>query len=158
MNKFNLAAAFTTQVPSSPLSATTQIYSAWGKHDYLVVERRQRLPHLCLAMGTNDDYGVATEIISDPFNGQTISDNVYGNAIATSTANDILSTEDIVVGTVLAFILAFGYSFLNGQSSSTSFVSWPDQSRNKNDTFDTGSDEEDDKVFFNSDNWKEMSR
>ena len=42
-------------------------------------------------------------------------------------AVDVLSTNDIVVGTILAFVLAFGYSFLNGQSSSSNFISWRSQ-------------------------------
>ena len=84
-----------------------------------------------------------------------------------TSANDVLSTQDIVVGTIIAFILAFGYSFLNGQSSSTSFVSWPSQSNKENDiledaidilmeTSDVGLDS--DEKTFNADSWKEMSR
>jgi hypothetical protein len=92
-------------------------------------------------------------------NCQTLSDTICGkefNDVASSSATDVLSTEDVVVGIVLAFTLAFGYSFLNGKSSSTSFVSWPSQSDTG--TSVQGSDVEDDKVFFDTDNWKEMSR
>ena len=73
---------------------------------------------------------------------------------------DVLSTQDIVVGTILALVLAFGYSFLNGQSSSTSFISWPSQSGDMNDAQDISSPEidvVDDKVF-NEQSWEEMSR
>ena len=73
---------------------------------------------------------------------------------------DVLSTQDIVVGTILALVLAFGYSFLNGQSSSTSFISWPSQSGDRNDAQDISSpksDVVDDKVF-NEQSWEEMSR
>ena len=73
---------------------------------------------------------------------------------------DVLSTQDIVVGTILALVLAFGYSFLNGQSSSTSFISWPSQSGDRNDAQDISSPKSnvvDDKVF-NEQSWEEMSR
>jgi len=75
-----------------------------------------------------------------------------------TTATDILSTQDIVVGTILALLLAFGWSYLNGQSSSTSFVSWP--SKNGDDTLSeditTSIKESDESTTF--DEWKEMSR
>ena len=69
---------------------------------------------------------------------------------------DALSTQDIVVGTVLAFILAFTYSYLNGQSSSTSFVSWGNK---KNDEEDDSTNESgDDDRVFDANNWKDISR
>ena len=73
---------------------------------------------------------------------------------------DVLSTQDIVVGTILALALAFGYSFLNGQSSSTSFISWPSQSGDRNDAQDISSPESDvvDDKVFNEQSWEEMSR
>ena len=75
-----------------------------------------------------------------------------------TTATDILSTQDIVVGTILALLLAFGWSYLNDQSSSTSFVSWP--SKNGDDTLSeditTSIKESDESTTF--DEWKEMSR
>lgn len=108
-------------------------------------------PHVSSLSMAPNNYGAATEIISNPFNSQIISD----------AANDVLSTQDIVVGTILAFILAFGWSFLNGQSSSTSFVSWPSQSNNENGTLDVDTtiqgDDKTDKTF-NAENWKEISR
>ena len=71
-------------------------------------------------------------------------------------ADDVLSNQDIAVGTILAVVLALGWSFLNGQSSSTSFVSWPSQTKdwqNDGPVFE----QEDDRVF-DEENWKEMSR
>ena len=81
------------------------------------------------------------------------------NGIDTTT--DVLSTQDIVVGTILAFILAFGWSYLNGQSSSTSFVSWPSK-KNGDDTLSeditTSIKESDNENTFDAEDWKEMSR
>lgn len=76
---------------------------------------------------------------------------------------EVLSSQDIVIGTILAFILAFGYSYLNGQSSSTNFVSWrsgPQQPSYPDDTFDstTFDTAEVNTTVFNETNWKEMSR
>jgi len=78
---------------------------------------------------------------------------------ASSTDAEVLSSQDILVGTILAFILAFGYSYLNGQSSSTSFVSWRShqQLSYADDASELLSDETKSTVF-NETNWKEMSR
>ena len=55
-------------------------------------------------------------------------------------------------------LLAFGWSYLNGQSSSTNFVSWP--SKNGDDTLSeditTSVKENDESTSF--DEWKEISR
>lgn len=81
------------------------------------------------------------------------------NGIDTTTT-DILSTQDIVIGTILAFILAFVWSYLNSQSSSTSFVSWP--SKNGDDTLSeditTSIRESDNENTFDAEDWKEMSK
>ena len=79
---------------------------------------------------------------------------------------DALSTQDIIVGSIIAVILAFGYSYLNGQSSSSNFVSWSSQT-NKEDkllaevetttTTTTTTQTEDDNVFDATD-WKDISR
>ena len=67
---------------------------------------------------------------------------------------DALSSQDIIVGTILAFTLAFGYSYLNGQSSSTNFVSWGSQSQLPlSNSSGTGNS-----TLFNETNWKEMSK
>ena len=99
---------------------------------------------------------------NDPVNGHSIIDTSH-RIIATSspTASDVLSTQDIVDGTIIACVLAFGYSFLNGQSSSTNFVSWPSESKQSDVSFDI--DEisvlgDDANKVFDADNWKEMSR
>lgn len=87
---------------------------------------------------------------------------LHRNFILSSTPSadvrDVLTTQDIAVGTILAFILAFTYSYLNGQSSSTNFVSW--QIQKVNEVFDSASATRqivDDKVF-DANQWKEMSR
>jgi len=73
-----------------------------------------------------------------------------------TTKTDILSTQDIIVGTILAFILAFGWSYLNGQ-----FVSWPSK-KNGDDTLSeditTSIRESDNENTFDAEDWKEMSR
>ena len=78
-----------------------------------------------------------------------------------TTLSDVLSTQDIVIGSILAFILAFGWSYLNGQSSSTSFVSWPSK-KNGDDTLSeditTSIRESDNENTFDAEDWKEMSR
>jgi len=56
---------------------------------------------------------------------------VISDAVAATTDvqafDEVLSTSDIVVGAILAFALAFGWSFLNGQSTSSNFISWRSQ-------------------------------
>mmetsp|Transcript_36090 Transcript_36090/g.77809 ORF Transcript_36090/g.77809 Transcript_36090/m.77809 type:complete len:234 (-) Transcript_36090:56-757(-) len=154
MNKFNSAAAFTAQVPARSLPSNASIRVREKKNHFLV---GYGLTHSSsLAMGT-DSYDAATPITPMPFNSLTMSNN-----LDLPELDPVLSTEDIVIGTVLAFVLAFGWSFLNGQSSSTAFVSWPSQTTNKNGEFETDnpvqdSNLEDNKVF-DKDNWKEMSR
>ena len=115
---------------------------------------------------------------------------VISDAVAATDAyafDEVLSTSDIVVGAILAFSLAFGWSFLNGQSSSSNFISWRSQLDGSNrDTAEAStsgivdsditqrSDREERNGYgvdddsaesdistpkvFNADNWKEMSR
>lgn len=91
---------------------------------------------------------------------------------------DVLSTQDIVVGTILAFALALSYSYLNGQSTSSSFVSWGSQIPSKQSIRDNDADEllnegnesllSNDGAatssgakmnkIFNKDDWQDMSR
>jgi hypothetical protein len=75
---------------------------------------------------------------------------------------DALSTQDIVVGTILAFVLAFTYSYLNGQSSSTPFVSWGNQIQKENevaeDSFESAETKEVENRVFDANNWKDISR
>ena len=75
-------------------------------------------------------------------------------------ANDILSTQDIVNGAILACALAIGYSYLNGQSSTSSFVSWPNQKQYDDDDslFIDPSVQGNDTKIFNADDWREMSK
>ena len=75
-------------------------------------------------------------------------------------ANDILSTQDIVNGAILACALAIGYSYLNGQSSTSNFVSWPNQKQYDDDDslFIDPSVQGNDNKIFNADDWREMSK
>lgn len=108
---------------------------------------------------------------------------VISDAVAATDAyasDAVLSTSDIVVGTILAFALAFGWSFLNGQSSSSNFISWRSQldddgantsgesgtttrpEAEERIAFDAANDNINrgigDPKVFNADDWKEMSR
>ena len=156
MRKFsNPNAAFTTRMQTS-------------KRYYLSSVPTSHISSLDVVSNIND---ASTDVAPFSFTSQTISADNTMNGIDTTmtytSANDVLSTQDIVVGTIIAFILAFGYSYLNGQSSSTSFVSWPSQSNNENftleDVVDISMEPSDvdlssDERTFNADNWKEMSR
>ena len=89
------------------------------------------------------------------------SDIYNSNGIVTPIANnDILTTQDIVIGAILACVLALGYSYLNGQSSSSSFTSWPTQSNNNanDDLRVVHATMSEQGKTFNSDDWREMSR
>jgi len=92
----------------------------------------------------------------------------HATTMSPVSVDDVLSTQDIIVGTILAFILAFGYSYLNGQSSSTSFVSWGNQvvkdEHENNVEMQNGTESEEgimskmDDRIFNENDWKEISR
>jgi hypothetical protein len=92
--------------------------------------------------------------------------------------DDVFSTSDLVIGTILAFALAFLASFLQNQTpSSSNILLWPGR-RNADDvvvdvirsgTYQDPLQQDDDKEFndenendkqvvFSADNWKEMSR
>lgn len=112
-----------------------------------------------------------------------ISDAVAAATDAYDASDAILSTSDIVVGTIMAFVLAFGWSFLNGQSTSSNFISWQSQLPN-NDNDKANISEENSSTLlqvegekgidsdvdgsnngnvgaakvFDAENWKEMSR
>ncbi|KAL7542412.1 hypothetical protein ACHAWF_013667 [Thalassiosira exigua] len=93
---------------------------------------------------------------------QILPDEQLNSQIISEGASAVLSTQDIVVGTVIAFVLAFGYSFLNGQSTSSSFISWPSQARIDNNTLSGDSTAPDsysggDRVF-NEEDWGEIGR
>jgi hypothetical protein len=94
-------------------------------------------------------------------------------ATAASTSG-VLSNEDIFIGTILAFVLAFLFSFLQGRTpSSSNIVLWrdDDDEKDKMDSLanyrsnasdgnaDIGTDDEvlSEKIF-DGDMWKEMSR
>ena len=72
---------------------------------------------------------------------------------STDVVADALSTQDIIVGSIIAVILAFGYSYLNGQSSSSNFVSWSSQT-----TVETATTQTDDDNVFDANEWKDISR
>lgn len=102
-----------------------------------------------------DVEGVAVNGLPGP------SDIYNSNGIVTPIANnDILTTQDIVIGAILACVLALGYSYLNGQSSSSSFTSWPTQSNNNanDDSRVVHATMSEQGKTFNSDDWREMSR
>jgi hypothetical protein len=68
---------------------------------------------------------------------------------------DVLSTEDLLVGTILALMLAFTASFLQSRSSQNDFVLWEKEGMgNVTDTTESN----DDNLVFDAESWKEMSR
>lgn len=72
-----------------------------------------------------------------------------------SSPTDVLSTDDIVVGAVLAVVLAFGASFLQGRrGAQNDFVLWEKDPKELNSSNVTQTDS----VVFDADSWKEMSR
>jgi hypothetical protein len=71
-----------------------------------------------------------------------------------SSPADVLSTEDIVVGAVLAVVLAFCGSFLQGRRAQNDFVLWEKDPKEMNSSNVTQTDS----VVFDADSWKEMSR
>lgn len=113
-----------------------------------------------LAMEPPTSYNTASEI--------TAVASINGQIIVPNETADVLSTQDIAIGTILAFVLAFGYSFLNGQSSSSSFISWPAQTTRiiNNDLSENDSlsdiplipETDNDNKVFDEENWKEISR
>ncbi|KAL7458528.1 hypothetical protein ACHAWC_010133 [Mediolabrus comicus] len=76
---------------------------------------------------------------------------------STDVVADALSTQDIIVGGIIAVILAFGYSYLNGQSSSSNFVSWSSQTNKLLAAVETATQTDDDNVF-DANEWKDISR
>jgi hypothetical protein len=71
-----------------------------------------------------------------------------------SSPTDVLSTEDIVVGAVLAVVLAFCGSFLQGRRAQNDFVLWEKAPKE----MDSSNVTQTDRVVFDADSWKEMSR
>ena len=112
-------------------------------HYSSLVLNRGGSPRVPLRMLSNDDI-------------MSMAPSSFISNSATVTPADVLSTQDIAMGTILAFILSFGYSYLNGQSSTSNFISWaPNNNNNKDDQ--TLVDSDCDKTF-NADSWKEISR
>ena len=111
---------------------------------------------------------VASSVVSvrvDVFDSHFSSILANDSSTSADVVADALSTQDIIVGSIIAVILAFGYSYLNGQSSSSNFVSWSSQT-NKEDkllaevettTTTTTTTTDDDNVFDATD-WKDISR
>lgn len=72
---------------------------------------------------------------------------------------DALGTQDIIVGSIIAVILAFSYSYLNGQSTSSNFVSWSSQTNAEdNSAVETTTQIDNDNVVFDAKEWKDISR
>ena len=155
MREFDyLAVAFTIMgEPRAPLSRKQQV-QAQVRNMFLVGGRPR--PYASSFTMVSNDYDVVADAMPGTFDGQNFLEN-------SSITSDVLSTQDIFDGAIIACVLAFGYSFLNGQSSSSSFVSWPSESKKRNDivSIDKTSEEfaggGDDRTF-NADDWKEMSR
>ena len=70
---------------------------------------------------------------------------------SSSASIDVLSTEDILVGIVIALFLAFTASFLQARRVQSDFVLWDKAESGNISTTDTGR-------IFGADSWMEMSR
>ena len=84
-------------------------------------------------------------------------------ALATTStsapATDVLGTSDIVVGTILALLLAGTASFLQGRRNQNDFVLWEKREEaNINTTTVVGELESSETVVFDASSWKEMSQ
>ena len=80
----------------------------------------------------------------------------------TTVPIDVIGTSDILDGTLIALILAFTASFLQGRRNQNDFL-LPEVLSNKNTTSTTTVVGDDDSVLsgnntFDADSWKEMSR
>lgn len=67
----------------------------------------------------------------------------------------VMSAKDIREGFLLGVALALSYSFLNGQSTSSSFISWPGQGDNASPRLELNQTVGDRQVF---DQWNETKR
>lgn len=73
--------------------------------------------------------------------------------LSSSTATDVFSSQDIVVGAATAFLLAFTASFLQGRRAQNDFVLWertPSEILSNSNSTTTRT--------FNGEDWREMSR
>eukprot|EP00554_Chaetoceros_debilis_P016199 CAMPEP_0194123822 /NCGR_PEP_ID=MMETSP0150-20130528/56104_1 /TAXON_ID=122233 /ORGANISM="Chaetoceros debilis, Strain MM31A-1" /LENGTH=241 /DNA_ID=CAMNT_0038817247 /DNA_START=31 /DNA_END=753 /DNA_ORIENTATION=- len=95
--------------------------------------------------------------------------NLQNNDIGLQSLSepDVLSNSDLFSGTIIAFLLAFLFSFLNGRTPSSSNIKLWRSARNPQNEFKTGdlgssvtTDEDDNGNMkkFDGDAWKEISR
>lgn len=76
----------------------------------------------------------------------------------TQISDGVLSSEDIIIGAVLALSLAFLFSFLQGRSpSSSNIILWRNQNQQEDETIEETTGFENEKIF-NGESWKEISR
>ena len=75
----------------------------------------------------------------------------------TQIGDGVLSSEDIVIGAVLALSLAFLFSFLQGRSPSSNIILWRNQNQQGNETIEEIVGFENEKIF-DGESWKEISR
>jgi len=68
--------------------------------------------------------------------------------------DDILSKEDIIIGTVLGFALAFLWSFIQRRQSDTNIVLWRQDSDEETDRSTPSKST----TTFDADDWREISR
>lgn len=93
---------------------------------------------------------------------------LHSLALSTGTSEaDVLSNSDLFSGTIIAFLLAFLFSFLNGRTPSSSNIKLWRSARNPQNEFKTGDlglsvtadeDENENMKKFDGDAWKEISR
>ena len=79
-----------------------------------------------------------------------VTTNIFSES--SSTSIDVFSTDDIVVGVVIALLLAFTASFLQGRREQNDIVLWEKGEIGSVNTTDTM------RRMFDADSWKEMSQ
>jgi len=70
---------------------------------------------------------------------------------------DVLGTDEIVGGVILAVLLAFTASFLQGRRSQNDFVLW-ERKAEDSEGFESSKRNNTDRVVFDAESWQEMSQ
>lgn len=77
---------------------------------------------------------------------------------ASDSIDNVLSTQDIVIGVVLAIALAFLASFLQGRRNQADVVLWRSDDEGDIETAPTSAEEDTARTLFDGEDWKEMSQ
>lgn len=106
--------------------------------------------HTCLPTSPLRTRGRSHHQIS-PWKHQVLH-NVAPSPLSADATTDILSTEDLVTGTILALSLALLGSYLQGRGNQNDIVLWKDAETEESDM------NSEDKIDFGEEAWKDVSR